>query len=566
MAKSAILAGKGYVELATDQTKLEAGLAAASAKLKSWGTSVMAMGAGLAAGASAMLAPFLQGLQVFSEFGTEAVSAMRMTGMAFEELDEIMDGMRVSSEELVPAVAKMSAFITEAAQGGREATRAFDALGLSIDEMSGMSQGDRVMRIADALNGIADAGRRIQLQRAVFGRGGLALNITGGAEGIRERAARADRLNPESAADVELARRYNEAMRDMKEAIKGVWMELGRAAIPMMTEFAKFMTEIIVSARQWMEANRYLIEVLVRVADKVVLVSSVVVGLGIAMYVLGTAIGYVNGNLLALVGGGLLGLALAAALIYVLVENSESFAEYMSEWLPILQRFGDTAMQVFAGIGDAIYANNWVLAMEIAWTGMKLVWLRGMNWIESGWDSLMLILGNVFLDMIVSIGRTFRQGINQIIDQINSVGEVFGTTIDRVDENAGANWANEVRRTMGNDFQRNEIDRNAAERAIERELEGLTMKAWFDRMAAEVERQMEFGGGGGGGLGDLAEQKFKTFGSFSAGAIFGALGQGEGPMARVARLAEEARQQRARQIQQFDDVLDILPDLGVRVA
>lgn len=303
-SKAAIEAGRGYVTLET-RNLLQKGLDEAKATLQAWGTTVMAIGAAVAATGVLIAAPFLQGLDTLAAWGKEMRTAMRQTGMSFEELDLAMDGTRTSADELVPAIAKMDEFIFSAANGSREANNALAEMGISLSDLQHASQGDRLLLLADGLNRIGDAGQRIARQRDVFGRGGLSLNIEGGAAGMRARAARADYLEGEtlnSRATLELVGQYNTAKREFGMAMSGFWATLGAAAAPVMTDFFRMITQIVVGVRQWMDANRPLLTTIFYVADKLILLGTIIGFVGSMIYAGAYAFTFIGGAI-SIVGG-----------------------------------------------------------------------------------------------------------------------------------------------------------------------------------------------------------------------------------------------------------------------
>ncbi len=302
--KGSIEAGRGHVTLET-RNLLQKGLDEAKATLQAWGTTVMAIGAAVAATGVLIAAPFLQGLDTLAAWGKEMRTAMRQTGMSFEELDLAMDGTRTSADELVPAIAKMDEFIFSAANGSREANNALAEMGISLSDLQNASQGDRLLLFADGLNRIGDAGQRIARQRDVFGRGGLSLNIEGGSAGMRGRAARADYLEGEtlnSRATLELVGRYSSAKREFGMAMSGFWATLGAAAAPVMTDFFRMITQITVAVRQWLEANRPLLTTIFYIADKLILLGTIIGFVGSAIYASAYAFTFIGGAI-SIVGG-----------------------------------------------------------------------------------------------------------------------------------------------------------------------------------------------------------------------------------------------------------------------
>src|SRR6185295_11846872 len=115
-------------------------------KFQAWGKSIAAIGAGVAAMGAGLTAPFAYGLSVFAEVGSTITSAARMTGMSFTEVQDAAAGMRVGMEDLPGATRKMSDFMLSAAHGSHEAQQALGELGVTFDELQGMSQYERMLR------------------------------------------------------------------------------------------------------------------------------------------------------------------------------------------------------------------------------------------------------------------------------------------------------------------------------------------------------------------------------------------------------------------------------------
>jgi len=81
----AIRAGRAFVELFADDSKLVRGLRRASAKLKAFGESVRNMGLKLAALGSAVATPLLASTKVFSQMGDALAKMSAPMGFAAEQ-------------------------------------------------------------------------------------------------------------------------------------------------------------------------------------------------------------------------------------------------------------------------------------------------------------------------------------------------------------------------------------------------------------------------------------------------------------------------------------------------
>jgi len=102
----------------------------------------------------------------------------RSLGISFTELQKIQlaaDLSGTSSETLANAFTRAQLTITKAAGGGREATAALRALGLSVDELAGLSASQQFEAIAAAIAGIDDPAQRAAAAVSIFGRSGAQL-------------------------------------------------------------------------------------------------------------------------------------------------------------------------------------------------------------------------------------------------------------------------------------------------------------------------------------------------------------------------------------------------------
>ncbi|HZZ77459.1 MAG TPA: hypothetical protein VFE62_03010 [Gemmataceae bacterium] len=298
-------AGGAFVELWTKDNVTKA-VQAIEARLTKFAAVVGIVGATLVGLGASITAPLARGLETISSWGRETTVAMRETGLSFGELDTLVDGMRASTDQLVPALAHMSSFIEEAANGSQEAARRLDQMGLSLDAVLAASQGERAIMIADGISRIADAAQRTALQRGIFGRGGLALNITGGRAGIVGRSARAEELQGDSLHSTEAlaaAKSYNEAVREMGMVTKAMWASVGLAVAPVVTSVIRSITDALITVRQWIDGHRDLIAIVGASAVAIGGLGSVLLGAAAAIRIAAAGIAFMS-PLLAVVKSG----------------------------------------------------------------------------------------------------------------------------------------------------------------------------------------------------------------------------------------------------------------------
>lgn len=132
---------------------------------------------------------FLSGIRTitttFTQFTSGASSAIdqsnklsRALGISFEELQQLQlaaDLAGANSEQLANAFTRAQVTITKASRGGVEATRALRSLGLSVNELAGLSASQQFERIATAIAGIQNPAQRAAAAVGIFGRSGAQL-------------------------------------------------------------------------------------------------------------------------------------------------------------------------------------------------------------------------------------------------------------------------------------------------------------------------------------------------------------------------------------------------------
>jgi len=121
----------------------------------------------------------------FQAFTSGALNAIDNTrqlaaslGVSYQELRTLQvaaDLSGASSEELAKAFTRAQVTISKAAGGGKEATKALSALGLSVDDLATQTSTQQFQAIATAINGIENPAQRAAAAVAIFGKSGALL-------------------------------------------------------------------------------------------------------------------------------------------------------------------------------------------------------------------------------------------------------------------------------------------------------------------------------------------------------------------------------------------------------
>ncbi|MCC7408664.1 MAG: hypothetical protein IT442_11380 [Phycisphaeraceae bacterium] len=402
---NAIRAGRAYVELFADSSKLIRGLRLAQAKLEAFGQMVRGLGLKMTALGAAMVAPMLAATKVFAGMGDDLAKMSARTGVSVESLSELgfaaeLSGM--SMEDLETSLRKMQKTLVEAASGSAGAVDALAKLGLTAEDLQGLSPDEQLKRIADRLASIRDPALRAALAMEVFGKTGTKLLplMQDGAAGIEALQRQARELGLTiSTQDAKAAEQFADTLEILWKVLKQNVFVIGSALVPLLSKVAEVVTNAAVGAAAWIRQNKGLVVSAFAVAVGITTAGAAMLAAGYAITGLGKAIGALAtiltgvGSALNLVVVGLVALtspiglvitavtALGAAVLYSGGAGAKAL-EWLGEQFTTLK---SDAVVTFQGIADALAAGDVALAAKILWLGLKMEWTRGINYLESAW-------------------------------------------------------------------------------------------------------------------------------------------------------------------------------------
>ncbi len=402
---SGIRAGQAFVELFADDSRLVRGLKAASKRLKAWGQSVTAAGQKMLSAGMAAVGGLLGASGVFASMGDRVAKASQRTGIGVERLSELAYAAEQSGadlETLEAGVRRMQKTIAEAAGGSESAQEALANLGLSIQQLAGLSPDRQFMLIADRLAKIANPTERAAAAMELFGRSGTQLlpMIANGTAGIEALAHRARELGLVMATeDAEAAVVFGDLVSDLWKTVKMGVFVIGSALAPVLTDFVQRALGVIRSITDWIKANKAVVVTIFKVAAAVTAGGAALIALGGVL----SALGFVFGTLASIVTGvgtalGVIGTVLGAilspvGLVIAALVSLGGYLLYVSgagqqalSWLG--QQFAalrDTALAAWKGISDALAAGDIGLAARILWLTLKMEWQKGVAWLTDKW-------------------------------------------------------------------------------------------------------------------------------------------------------------------------------------
>lgn len=404
-SSGAIRAGRAFVELFADDSKLVRVLGGAKKRLQNFGAGVTSAGLGMVGLGSSLLAPLAAATLSFANAGSRLDDMSQRTGQSVESLSAlehaaVMSG--TSLEALEGGIRKVGGKIVEAASGSKTAIKSFTDLGLSWRELSTMGADEQLGAIGDKLQAIENPAERTAAAMDLFGKAGAELVplLSEGSSGLAKFRAEAERLGiVMSGEDATAAAGLGDAIDNLKASASGIVNTIGAAIAPALTGVVENVTTLIVAISNWVKENRALVLMIAQVAAGVVAAGAVLVVIGTIIYGVGaacgvlaalvTGIGTAFGILTAVVGAilspiGLVSVAVIGLAAYLLYATGAGSAAMEG----LGQAFGslrEIATEAFGGIADALAAGDLTLAAKILWLSLQLIFRQGVHALNEVW-------------------------------------------------------------------------------------------------------------------------------------------------------------------------------------
>lgn len=172
-------------------------------------------------------------------------------GMTYGELAGLAhagDLAGVSMDTIGKAATKADIAFVKAAQGSETAKAGFAAVGLSLDDLQGLTSAERFSAITDAIAGLPTEAERAAAAVKLFGRAGAELLplFAGGAGSIQEATEEAQRfgmaLTNAQGQDVE---KMNDSFSKVSAAIGGIVKQVTAYLAPSITAIATTFTDFV---------------------------------------------------------------------------------------------------------------------------------------------------------------------------------------------------------------------------------------------------------------------------------------------------------------------------------
>lgn len=425
----AIRAGKAFVELFTDKTKFDKGLAAASAKLKAWGATVSSMGTKLFAGGLGLTAGLLGGGKVFADIGSELLDASDRTGIAVEQLSALKfaaEQSGASFEDLENGIGKMQKALVAGADGSKEMQKAMMELGLAGKDLTGLSGDEQIKVFAEAFSKVENPAQRTALAMEIFGKGGRKLLplFKDGAKGLDELTAAAKAAGVVMRnEDAVAAEAFGDSISALQSAVKFAYSAIGGALAPTLKDLAVQLTSNAASAGKWLRENKGLVQSVFQLGIALTAAGAALFVLGKGIALTGALVGAVKSVLspLGLLAAGIAGLGA------LWVRGTAEGQQFWSD-------LKETATTAWGGIVDAVKSGDLVLAGRIAIQGLIVAWKQLKSALGGTWDSLTTGLASVLNDMQAMMSTAWvsiSESVQSIwVETMAGVKGLYTATVD----------------------------------------------------------------------------------------------------------------------------------------
>jgi len=439
VAGKSIKAGSAYVEIGI-RSRISAGAKQVAADLKNLGGKVSGVGRSLATLATAAAAPLAGMTLSFAAAGDNLDKMSKRTGIGVKALSELAfaaEQSGASLDSVEKGIRGMQRSLLNAEMGSKTATDALSALGLSVDELSGMSPEDQFTMIADAIGDVEDPSKRAALAMQLFGRAGSELlpMISENAEGIANLRKEANELGRTmTAEDAQAAAELTDAMNRVKSVFIGVKNQIGAALAPAMTYLADLVSRTSKAVVPLIRENAHLVKLFAVGAIAVgglgaalMTVGGLLIGAGMAVGVLATAFSVLFSPLGLAIGG-------VTALGFALVKYSDIGSQAIDA---LKARFGplvDDVQNAVGAIIAALKAGDIEKAWELVSGMIEMIWLDMTDEIRAAWVNMLEFILNTGSTIAESIGQVF-QGLASVLETMMSYykslyDEIYNAVLD----------------------------------------------------------------------------------------------------------------------------------------
>lgn len=430
---SSIRAGRAFVELFADDSRLVRGLRRAEKRLVNFGKSVTGLGTRIAGITAAAFAPI--GIAAI-----KAASDAEETLSRFEQVfGEQSDAASAFADQLAKDVGRSKFAIRDALStfqsffvglgfapgSARELSETLQTLAIDFASFNNLSDDEAVQRFISALSGSGEVLDKfgVNIKQAALEQELLRQGVNKAWSEVTEQEKAVARLsiimrsmNDQGAVGdaVRTSGSFAIQMKRLRGQLHDTAVVLGQALLPIVTPLVAKLAKLTTLAAGWIGRNRQLIATVFKIAAGVTLLGGVLIGLGFLITGVGVAFGALativttTGSLIGLVGAAILAVVSPVGLVIAAVVALGTTILWASgaggkalQWLSDKFRgLRDRAAASFRGITDALMAGDITLAARILWLSLRAEWTRGSNFLNQVWAGVKTYFLSAWTDAV----------------------------------------------------------------------------------------------------------------------------------------------------------------------
>ena len=434
MAGGAIRAGRAFVEIFADNTRLIRGLRTAQRRLRNFGGSVRSMGAQLLGIGGIAAAPLAAAVNAASEleetmnkfnvvFGANAAAVKSwgddFAGQVGRSKTQIADFLASTQDLFVP----LGFDPKQAAEMSKSVT------GLAVDLASFNEKVSDQQALDDLQAALTGSGEVMKKYGVVLNEAGVKQELLN--MGIDpKRATNAQKaqaryniiLAGTTAAQGDAIRSAGSFANQMKAAhgqVVDLAAAIGGVLLPVVTPLVAWFVQFAATAGRWIAQNKGGVMVVFGVVSALLARGATLMATGIAIGVMAAAVGFLANPVTLLIAAVV---AAGAALVHFTDAGGAAL-----EWLK--ERFAGllaVVKPVIDGIQNALAAGNLGLAAQIAFAGIEAAFLAGTMTLRGHWHDFSNSLFGVFDRAINKIRTVWNDAVSNIAKGLLMVADWIG--------------------------------------------------------------------------------------------------------------------------------------------
>ncbi|MFO0806031.1 MAG: hypothetical protein U0791_23240 [Gemmataceae bacterium] len=398
----AIRAGRAFVELFAEDSKLQRVLAAWKGRLLSFAGFAVKLGSGLLAGGGALLAPLTTAIGTLQDLAKQGsiANAFGLTAEEFTGIAGVAKSAGEDTREFIESLVTLGKVASEGAAGkGQVATDFFKELNLNAAEFAALRPDKQFFKFFEAVRTVEDPLRRVRLLMVAFGEDGgkYLLPLLDKSDAQLREMARGFAVSSDAVAS---ATQASLAYAEASALLSRTWQGFVVAVAAPLAKAITLLSSLLVPLNEFITENAALVAGIVGLTAIMLGAGAAFIAFGGMLAISAYAIGGFAAGLAGLTAAWAIAKALFLAIIspvgLVVIAVTALVAALAFLWSTTEDGQGAIA-QIKAGIGElgvaikgiakAFEVGDLALAGKIAFTALRLEFAKMLGWWQDRWNA-----------------------------------------------------------------------------------------------------------------------------------------------------------------------------------